>query len=142
MLEEVDLFATGEPVLECAGKVIASSYLAGHGRIVQFGFRLPWGAAECDAESLTRIVAALARSAGVEPSYVASDPEVETELFVGPVRRFLFVANPTRQDRVVTIALAAGEGIREVRGSGEYLRSGEPIEVPGRSVLVRELVQL
>lgn len=142
VLEELDLFTTGDPVLERAAGILATAYAYGRGRIVQFGFRLPWGAAECDEASLTRIVSVLARAAGVEASYLASDPTVETELFVGAVRRFLFLANPTPQDRVVTLALEVGEGMREVRGVGEHLRAGEPFAVPGCSVLLRELVQL
>ena len=142
VLEEVDLFETGDPVLEHAAGMLATAHAYGRGRIVQFGFRLPWGAAECDEASLTRILTALAHAAGIGSSYLASDPAVETEFFVGAERRFMFLANPTPQDRVVTVALGAGEAIREVRGAGEHLRAGEPLEIAGCSVLLRELVQL
>jgi hypothetical protein len=141
-LEEVDLLERAEPVLECDSGVLAASAPFGRGRIVHFGFRLPFDASSRDPGQTAEIARALAAAAGVAPSYAASDPAVETELFVGAVRRFLFLANPTAEDRRVEVELAEREALREVRGSGVHVRAGERLIVPGRSVLLREVVDL
>jgi hypothetical protein len=141
-LEEVDLVLRGEPVLECESGPLAASAPLGRGRVVHFGFRLPFDALSRDPEQLARLAGALAAAAGVTPSYAASDPAVETELFVGEVRRFLFLANPTAEARSVEVKLGGREALREVRGGGDHLRRGERLVVPARSVLLRELVEL
>ena len=141
-LEGVDLLEAAEPVLECDSGVLAASAPFGRGRIVHFGFRLPFDAISIDPERTAQVAAALAAAAGVAPSYAASDPLVETELFVGAVRRFLFLANPTPETREVEIALGEREALREVRGSGVHVRAGERLMLPSHAVLLREVVSL
>jgi hypothetical protein len=141
-LEQVDLLEGGEPVLECEAGTLAAAVPFGRGRLVQFGFRLPYAALARDPEQTAAVARALAGAAGARPRYRASDPEVETELFEGPVRRFLFLANPTGRERAVTLELEPRESLREVRGTAVHARDGDAIPVPARSVLLRELVQL
>jgi beta-galactosidase len=141
-LRAVDPVIGGTPVVQSPDGALAASAPLGRGRIVWFGFRFPWQAVARDAAALARLAGALATAAGVGPRYAASDPEIETELFEGPVRRFLFVANPTRQDRSAEIALGPAEALREVRGSAFHVRAGERLVFPARSVLVREIVSL
>jgi hypothetical protein len=141
-LSEVDLLTGGDPLLDTEFGVVAAACAHGRGRIAHFAFRFPWRAGERDADALARIVASLLSVAGVESSYAASDPLVETELHEGLERRFLFVANPTASERSVSIAGPEGEALREVRGNPVHLRHGELLRVPGRSVLLREIVAL
>lgn len=141
-LEEVDILAGGEPLVEVREGVIAACAPFGAGRLVCFGFRPPWRAAERDPDELARLVRQLCGPLGIAPCYPTSDPRVETELWEGGVRRFLFLANPAHRESSVTVALRPDEALREVRGSGEYVRAGEPFRVPGRSVILRELVSL
>jgi hypothetical protein len=141
-LRDVDLLAGGEPLLEVAQGTLAASYAAGRGRVVLFGFRLPWGAAESDADALAEIARRLASAADVAPAYAPSDPTVESELHEGVERRFLFLANPSDAGRAVTIALRPSEALREVRGSAVHARAGDVVQVPARSVILREVVKL
>jgi beta-galactosidase len=142
VLEDVETYRTGDPVIETRDGVLASSCSLGKGRLVAFGFRLPFGAITDDPDGLGWLVARLAGAAGVRPCYPSSQPAVETELFEGELRRFLFIANPSSNDRQVTLLLEENESIREVRGSGEHVRPGQAFTVPAATVLVRELVRL
>ena len=54
----------------------------------------------------------------------------------------MFLANPTRRECRVEVELAPDEALREVRGRGEYVRPGERVGIPARSVILRELVSL
>ncbi len=141
-LEAVEPVIGGTPIVERPEGTLAATAPMGRGRVVWFGFRYPWQAHARDAETLARLTASLVAPAGVAPRYAASDPEIETELWESAVRRFLFVANPTRQDRSAEIALAPNEALREVRGSAEHVRAGERLVLPARTVLVREIVAL
>jgi beta-galactosidase len=141
-LREVDLLGGGEPLLETGFGAIAASCTHGRGRIAHFAFRLPWRAVERDADALARIVTSLLSVAGIEASYPASDPLIETELHEGLERRFLFVANPGASERSVSIASREDEALREVRGNPVHVRHGELLRVPARSVLLREIVAL
>jgi hypothetical protein len=140
-LEQVDILARGEPVLESSVGPIAVSVPLGSGRLVHFAFRLPWPR-HAESDALAALVTDLLRPAGVQPCYAASDPRVETELFEGEPRRFLFLANPTQAACRVSLDLAAREAIREVRGRAHHVRAGEALDVPARSVLLREVVSL
>jgi beta-galactosidase len=141
-LEAVAPVLGGTPVLEADGAVLAAVAPYGRGRLVHFGFRLPWRALERDAAALAGIAAALLAPSGVGPAYAASDPVVETELWAGGERRFLFLVNPSRAARTVRVALAHDEALREVRGSGEHARAGDPLRVAPGEVIVREVVRL
>ncbi len=142
VLEEAEVFAGGEPVIETEDGVLAVAMPFGGGRIVRFGFRFPFDAVERDAEAVAWIVTRLAHAAEIGARYPTSDPCVETELHESPVRRFLFLANPLPVDRSISVALAPGEALREVRGRAEHVRAGEQFVVPSATVLVRELVRL
>jgi hypothetical protein len=142
VLEDVETFRTGDPVIETRDGVLAAGCSFGRGRLVAFGFRFPFGAIAHDPEGLGWLVARLAGAAGVRPCYPSSEPVVETELFEGELRRFLFIANPSATDRQLTLLLEETESIREVRGSGQHVRAGQAFTVPSGSVLVRELVRL
>ncbi len=141
-LEAVDPVVGGTALVESPEGVLAATAPLGRGRVVWFGFRLPWEALARDPEGLARLAATLVAPAGVVPRYAASDPEIETELWESEMRRFLFVANPTRQDRSAEIALASHEALREVRGSAVHVRAGERLVLPARTVLVRAIVAL
>ena len=140
-LEEVDLLAGAEPLLWCDAGVLAASAPLGAGRLVHFGFRLPWRAAERDPAELAHVLESLLTPFGVTPRYPASERRVETELWESDVRRFLFLANPGPPCSV-TVRGAPREALREVRGRGEYVRAGESLPLPARSVSVREVVPL
>jgi hypothetical protein len=141
-LQEVDIFAGGEPVIESDEGPLAVLVPYGEGRIVRFGFRLPFNAARQGPDAVAWILEQLVGAAGATPCYAASDPCVETELHESSVRRFLFIANPTSVDRPVTLGLGPNESLREVRGRAEHVRAGQPLVVPAAAVLLRELVQL
>jgi beta-galactosidase len=141
-LEDAELFSSGEPIVEVAEGVLASAVPVESGRLIRFGFRPPFDALGRSPEAIAWLLTRLADGAGIGPCYPASDPRVETELFEGPARRFLFLANPTRVDRPVTVALDPGEALREVRGRAEHIRAGQRFVVPASTVLVRELVPL
>lgn len=141
-LDQVDLMTGAECVLEAEAGVLAARFPFEAGQIVHFGFRFPWQSAETDADGLAEIVRKLLTPAGVESCFAASDPRVETELHEGEDRSFLFVANPDPSPYSVTLQTDAHEALREVRGGGGYVRTGEPLVVPPRSVLLRELVRL
>ena len=142
VLEDVDLMAGVEPVLEADEGTLASVVPFQAGRIVHFGFRFPWQSEQCDAEALVEIVRKLLAPAGIEPCYPASDPSVETELHGDEERRFLFIANPGASARRISLETDRFEGLREVRGGGRHVRAGEPLIVPPQSVLLREIVRL
>jgi hypothetical protein len=142
VLEEAEVFAAGEPVIETESGVLAAALPFGHGRVVRFGFRFTFDAVERDPDTVAWIVTRLADAAGIQPCYPASDALVETELHESPVRRFLFLANPSPVDRSITVALDTGEALREVRGRAEHVRAGDRFVVPSLSVVVRELVRL
>jgi hypothetical protein len=142
VLEDVEVFANGDPVIEGDVGPIATSALLGRGRLVRFGFRFPFDAVSHDPDTVAWIVKRLGEAAGLSPRYTTSDPAVETELHESPVRSFLFLANPTSSDRPVTVQLGPREGLREIRGHAQHLRTGQLLTVPAGSVLLRELVQL
>ncbi len=141
-LEAVAPILGGSALLEAGAGALAAVAPYGRGRLVHFSFRFPWRALERDAAALAGIAAALVAPSGVGPAYAASDPAVETEVWEGGERRFLFVVNPSREPRTVRVALAHDEALREVRGSGEHVRAGDPLRVPPGEVIVRELVRL
>jgi hypothetical protein len=142
LLPETDLYVAAEPVIETPDGVLAAGASLGRGRLICFGFTLPFGALQHDPETLGWILRELVGTAGLAPCYAASDPEIETELHEGPVRRFLFIANPTGKARDVTIDLGSRESLREVRGRGEYVRAGQKLIVEARAVIVREIVPI
>jgi hypothetical protein len=142
VVEEAEVFAAGEPVIETENGVLAAALPFGRGRVVRFGFRFTFDAVERDPEAVAWIVTRLADAAGIQACYPASDALVETELHESPVRRFLFLANPTPVDRSITVALDPGEALREVRGRAEHVRAGDRFVVSSASVAVRELVRL
>ncbi len=141
-LGETDLYLAGQPVIETPEGVLAAAAPHGRGTLVFFGFELPFGAVDRDPDALTHLSRRLVEAGGLSPGYAPSDPRIETELHESPVRRFLFVANPTGDPREVTIALGPREALREVRGRGEFVHAGQPLRVPARTVLVREVVSL
>ncbi len=141
-LEAVAPVLGGSAVLESEAGALAAVAPYGRGRLVHFGFRFPWRALERDAAALAGIAAALLAPSGVGPAYAASDPVVETELWQGGERRFLFLVNPSREPRTLRITLAHDEALREVRGSGEHARAGEPLRLAPFEVIVREVVRL
>jgi hypothetical protein len=141
-LSDVEIFASGEPIIETPEGAVAAATPMGAGRLVRFGFCLPFDAGARDAENLTALVTRLCHGAGVLPCYPTSDPRVETELHEGAVRRFLFLANPTPDERPITVETGEGEALREVRGRAEHVRPGQQFVVPARSVIVREIVRL
>jgi len=142
VLEGVDLMTGADAALECEAGVLATHFPFEAGRIIHFGFRLPWHSAERDPRSLVQIVRGLLGTAGVEPCYPASHPHVETELFETEDRRFLFLANPGLEACSVTLETAAREALREIRGEGRHLRAGEPLSLAPTSILLREVVRL
>jgi hypothetical protein len=141
-LEDVDLMSGAEPVLESEAGVLAAAFPFGKGSVIAFGFRLPWQGPGFKPDGLAEIVCSLLAPAKVGPCYPASDPVVETELYEGGERRFLFIANPDRTTRNVTIQTDPREALREVRGGGRHIRAGERLVVPPASVLLREVVTL
>ncbi|MFQ5699630.1 MAG: hypothetical protein ACE5IL_15300 [Myxococcota bacterium] len=141
-LSAVERIVGGTPVIETSAGILAAQAPLGRGRLTAFGFPLPFASEREDPRTLCELALHLASAAEIAPREWLSDPAIEVELFRGPERRFLLMANPTPETREVELRLPAGEALREVRGRGQHARRGARLRIPGSSVWIRELVAL
>lgn len=71
---------------------------------------------------------------GVDQNVTSSDPEVKARLHDGPGGRYLWVINPTRTSRMVTIGLP--ESNKEINECID-LWSEKPVAIEGNQIRVR-----
>lgn len=140
--QDYDL-AGGQPVGVWPDGIAAVENTAGSGRTLLIG-TFPGAGYYLHHGAATRVLlAGLLEWAGVKQQVAISDPALQARLHEGASGAHLWITNPTREDKQVTVTLAGREFVSadDVWGGVKIVRDGSSLAmtVPARDAVVAKL---
>jgi beta-galactosidase len=115
------------------GSVAAVQHKFGQGQTLLMGSFPGAGYSLHHAPATKTLFASLLATAGVQPQLTADDNRVQARLHAGAGGTYLWVTNPARESRTVTIKLAKSAGKFE---SGKDLWGNQAVKLQGQEVTV------